>query len=356
MLVRAAALPRPRDNKHTKEIGHVMGDIMRRVLSPTGGVSPHTTSAYGVPRKKGTSPHKGVDFNYYVGPNGQSGINLQHPALRSPVDGVVENAGEGTVGRIAIRDANGILHEILHTHTRHVAIGDPVAAGQLIGTMGNTGVERANIEHGDHHVHQQMWDPAGNRMNPTEFWDQQGPADPNPAPPAYLREYQQYLRGPGANVGNGFGNAPGTANMPAPGSFDAPSDRSPPLYARQTEPRPGRGISGKSGSSFFDAGTPVVPFAPPNDVLSAGRRNPFDNRFGNWASLPAAPPSEGRPSDRQDFPGDRFGNWTSSPDGSITPRNPNLPMPPPEPGRPLGIVSGKPMPLWTTPVPLGGGC
>ena len=36
----------------------------------------------------------------------------------------------------------------------------------------------------------------------------------------------------------------------------------------------------------------------------------------------------------------------------MTPRNPNLLVPPPEPGRPLGIFSGKPMPL--TPVPLGG--
>jgi hypothetical protein len=58
------------------------------------------------------------------------------------------------------------------------------------------------------------------------------------------------------------------------------------------------------------------------------------------------------PSDRQNFPGDRFGNWTSSPEGT-DPRNPNSPVPPPEPGRPLGIFTGKPMPLWTTPLPLG---
>jgi hypothetical protein len=45
---------------------------------------------------------------------------------------------------------------------------------------------------------------------------------------------------------------------------------------------------------------------------------------------------------------DRFGNWISS-DGGVTPRNPNLPVPPPEPGRPLGIVTGKPMPEWITP-------
>jgi hypothetical protein len=52
-------------------------------------------------------------------------------------------------------------------------------------------------------------------------------------------------------------------------------------------------------------------------------------------------------------PSDRFGNWTSSPAG-ITPRNPNLPLPQAEPGRPPGISSGKPMPLWTTPPPMRG--
>jgi hypothetical protein len=29
--------------------------------------------------------HHGADFNYGVGPNGQTGLNLKSPALRSPV-------------------------------------------------------------------------------------------------------------------------------------------------------------------------------------------------------------------------------------------------------------------------------
>jgi hypothetical protein len=56
---------------------------------------------------------------------------------------------------------------------------------------------------------------------------------------------------------------------------------------------------------------------------------------------------------RQDSFGGRFGNWTSSPE-DITPRNPNLPVSPSVPGRPFGIFTGKPMPPWTTPLPLGG--
>jgi len=40
---------------------------------------------------------------------------------------------------------------------------------------------------------------------------------------------------------------------------------------------------------------------------------------------------------------------SASPEGGISPRNPNLPAPPPEAGRPLGIVSGQPTPQWITP-------
>jgi len=162
-------------------------DMMRRILPPTGGFAPHVTSRYGerFNRPEGSSnPHGGVDFNYNVGPNGQRGINLQNPALRSPVDGVVENAGGGTVAKIAIRDKHGFLHEILHTQAQYVRVGEPVAAGQLIGAMGNTGVKTIDGKPGAHHVHYQLKDQAGRIMDPTAFADAQGPFDPNPAPPA----------------------------------------------------------------------------------------------------------------------------------------------------------------------------
>jgi murein DD-endopeptidase MepM/ murein hydrolase activator NlpD len=136
-------------------------DAPRRMLPPTDGFQPHTSSPYGAIRKYGTSPHGGVDGNYYVGPNGQQGINLRHPALRSPVDGIVTNAGEGTAGRIAIRDADGVSHELLHTHRQFVSIGDRVVAGQMVGAMGNMGAREEYVEKGDHHLHYQLIDAAG---------------------------------------------------------------------------------------------------------------------------------------------------------------------------------------------------
>jgi len=211
-------------------------DIMRRVLPPVWDqrrktyVHPHVTSPYGetYTRPKGSSnPHGGIDFNYL---GGQTSLNLSHQGLRSPVTGVVTNAGEGNVGRIAIRDANGFTHEILHTHAQHVSIGDPVVAGQLIGTMGNTGVKPKLS-------HYQLKDRDGKVVDPTTYWDQQGPIDPDPAPPAYLDDYQRYLATPGAAMGNADINAlnDGVIEKSSLHQFQSPPTKSRGALSRPDE-------------------------------------------------------------------------------------------------------------------------
>ena len=88
-------------------------DMMRRILQPAGRVPPHVTSGYGVTadRPRGSSsPHRGIDFNYVGGREAR--LNKSNPAVRSPVDGMVETAGEDKWGTIAIRDKNGLLHQI----------------------------------------------------------------------------------------------------------------------------------------------------------------------------------------------------------------------------------------------------
>jgi hypothetical protein len=90
-------------------------------------------------------------------------------------------------------------------------------------------------------------------------------------------------------------------------------------------------------------GTPEISSGKPVRILS--------RRIAGQSPASAFDTSAPAVLDRQDSFGDRFGNFTSSPDGT-TPRNPNLAVPPSDPGRPLGIFSGKPMPLWTTPPPI----
>lgn len=316
---------------------------MYRVLPPLQNVPPHTTSPFGAKQHRppdSTNPHRGVDFNYFGGQEAR--LNKNHPEIHSPVDGIVTNAGEGTVGRIAIRDKDGFLHEILHTQKQNVSVGDQVSAGQLIGTMGNTGTH-------DQHVHYQLRDPAGKILDPSFFWNQRGLADPNTAPPAHLNEYEQYLHRFGAGAGAGAAGVPGAATMPAPGLSDASSVQSTPQPAEAFRYL-GRRVLGRSKSSVFDTGTPAAPFVASSQSLAPGLDGALDGRFGNWTSLPAA--SDEAPSDAGNFFVNRFGNWISTPAG-IAPASSNGSLTPAN-GPPLGIVSGQPMPNFAVPPPIRG--
>ncbi len=149
-------------------------DVMKVMLPPQNGVSPHVTGHYGEHRGKGD--HGGVDFNY-VG--GQNGVNLQHPTINSPISGKVTFVG-GQYGTIKIEDAQGNSHEILHTQSQSVKEGQQVTAGQPIGTMGGRGPDGANDY--AQHVHYQLKDSTGKLKSPEDFWNkQQDVAVTNPA-------------------------------------------------------------------------------------------------------------------------------------------------------------------------------
>jgi putative chitinase len=138
-------------------------DVMKVMLPPQNGVSPHVTGHYGEHRQKGD--HGGADFNY-VG--GQNGVNLQHPTVNSPISGKVTFVG-GQYGTIKIEDAQGNSHEILHTQSQLVKEGQRVIAGQPIGTMGGRGPDGANDY--AQHVHYQLKDSDGKLKSPEDFWN-----------------------------------------------------------------------------------------------------------------------------------------------------------------------------------------
>ena len=131
---------------------------MNIVLPCQNGICPHITSPFG--SSKTRTHHGGVDFNY-VG--GQSGINLKHPTVYSPVQGTVTFVRQKD-GMIQIRDVNNIMHEIFHTKKQFVKKGDKIEQGQKIGTMGNKG---AATKH--HHVHYQI-KTNGTTENPGIWW------------------------------------------------------------------------------------------------------------------------------------------------------------------------------------------
>ena len=136
---------------------------MNVMLPPQNGVKPHITGHFG--EHRGEKAHGGSDFNY-VG--GQTGRNLQHPTVHSPVAGVVTSVG-GQYGTVMIQDADGNSHQILHMQGLTAKVGQHVQPGDPIGTMGGRGPEGPNQY--AQHVHYQMKDPKGNLINPEAYWN-----------------------------------------------------------------------------------------------------------------------------------------------------------------------------------------
>jgi hypothetical protein len=128
--------------------------------------------------------------------------------------------------------------------------------------------------------------------NPMEYWDQQGPIDPNPAPPAYLDDDQRYLATPGAAMGNADISAPhvGVVDKSSLRRFQSPPTKAAVPYLDQTN-------AARQHFANVPAPVPAVP-SPANPNGGAGPADPwtdanlprsFNGRFGTGSSPPLAP-------------------------------------------------------------------
>lgn len=127
------------------------------------------------------------------------------------------------------------------------------------------------------------------------------------------------------------------------GGYDTPSERLGHVPSQSGPPNP----------HMWRSGTSPVEFVEPSngeESSTAKAIRVLARRIGNGLRAPEARDSQDAGS--PDSFDERFGEWMSSPAGT-SPRNPNLP-PQPQSGRPLGLVSGEPMPLWVTPPPIWG--
>ncbi|AKC80581.1 lytic transglycosylase [Xanthomonas arboricola] len=176
------AVDRPAPAMHPAESSHGarsnFQQTMERMLPPQNGTAPHITGHYGEHRS--ARDHGGTDFNYQ---GGQTGRNMQHPTVHSPVAGTVTFAG-GNYGTVKIRDAQGNSHEILHLDALKVKEGQTLSAGDAIGTMGGRG-PNGNSQYAQH-VHYQLRDANGKLTSPETFWNQghqqeSGARHPQPA-------------------------------------------------------------------------------------------------------------------------------------------------------------------------------
>lgn len=142
-------------------------DIMKVVSPNQGRQAAHITGHFGEQRLNG--PHGGSDFNYE---GGQAGVYLTHPTVHSPVTGMVTFVG-GQFATVKTWDAEGNSHEILHTNSQTVTVGQHVVAEDAIAAMGGRG------PHGTaqcaQHVHYQMKDSQGHPVNPETYWNDRAP-------------------------------------------------------------------------------------------------------------------------------------------------------------------------------------
>ena len=96
-------------------------------------------SFFGDPRDGGSREHHGVDI-----------FAARHTPVLAPSNASVTRVGEGEVGGryVWLYDTKRSIYlYFAHLETREVERGDKISAGQLIGTVGNTGNARSTPPH-----------------------------------------------------------------------------------------------------------------------------------------------------------------------------------------------------------------
>jgi len=96
-------------------------------------------SFFGDPRDGGSRDHHGVDI-----------FAARHTPVLAPSNSSVTRVGEGDIGgrHVWLYDSKRSMYlYFAHLETREVERGDKVSAGQLIGTVGNTGNARSTAPH-----------------------------------------------------------------------------------------------------------------------------------------------------------------------------------------------------------------
>ena len=134
-ITTAAGLTFPVEGKNSRSIGSVFGD----------------------PRDGGARSHEGIDI---FAPRGTPVVAV--------ADGVITNVGNTNIGgRVVWQYDNDrdVTYYYAHLTEQHVRVGQRIAAGTIVGTVGNTGNARTTPPH----LHFAVYKPGRVAINPVPF-------------------------------------------------------------------------------------------------------------------------------------------------------------------------------------------
>jgi murein DD-endopeptidase MepM/ murein hydrolase activator NlpD len=137
---------------------HVSGSAAYALTFPVEGMSPSAIAGYwGDARDGGARDHKGVDI---FAPRGTNVLAAAAGTITT-----VETTATG--GRVVWErdDARGLLYFYAHLDEQLAVSGRKVSAGDVIGTVGNTG----NASGGSTHLHFGVYLPGYVAQNPTPY-------------------------------------------------------------------------------------------------------------------------------------------------------------------------------------------
>ena len=137
---------------------HVAGRIGPSLRFPVAGADARALhSVFGDPRDAGRRRHEGVDIFAERG-----------TAVLSAADGIVTRVTETDVGGRVVwvwNPGRSLAMYYAHLDEQHVASGDQVEAGDVLGTVGNTGNARTTPPH----LHFGLYDAGRGAIDPDAF-------------------------------------------------------------------------------------------------------------------------------------------------------------------------------------------
>ncbi len=142
---------------NTRYTALLQQEIPRTLLIPVDGVqASHLQNTWGFARDGGRH-HKGIDI-----------FAPRNTPVRSATEGIVEFKGMKGLGGQVVTITGPDGYRLYYAHLEDFgpqAVGDWVEAGEIIGTVGNSG----NAAISSPHLHYGIYNPSGVAVNPYTF-------------------------------------------------------------------------------------------------------------------------------------------------------------------------------------------